>query len=196
MLEFNAARPAERRSHRLKGDASCDILLLRLNVSLNTGHAMNGPSDMLDAADRFRRFLAERGMRLTAQRRLVLQEALRREGHFDAEEFCAALREAGGAVSRATVYRTLRHLRDCGLIREMPQPRGPAKYEHLHADQHHDHMVCIECGRVIEFFDDTLEAVQERVCWRHGFKAMDHRMSIRGLCRACRQPAKKGRREC
>jgi len=163
-----------------------------MNVSVNKPRLTDNPPDLPAAVDRFREFLAEQGMRLTVQRRLILQEAFRQLGHFDAEQLYGVLRAAGRMVSRATVYRTLGHLRECGLIREMPQPRGAAKYEQLHAGKHHGHMVCIECGKVIEFYDEKLEAVQERICRRHDFKGMEHRMSIRGLCKECRRSARKG----
>lgn len=134
----------------------------------------------------FQACLAERGLRLTSQRQHVLAEALATAGHFDAEDLYGALRTAGRHVSLATVYRTLGLLRDCGLIRQAPRWEDRERYESVSGQQHHDHMLCVECGNVIEFCDDELESLQDRVCRRHGFAAMDHRMSIRGVCRACR----------
>ena len=140
--------------------------------------------------DVFRACLAERDLRLTAQRRAVLDEVLHAEGHFDAEDLHAALRAAGKAASMATVYRTLGLLRECGLVRRAPPWEGSERYETVHGQQHHDHMLCMECGRVIEFCDEELEALQARVCRRHGFAPIDHRMGIRGICRACRDRAR------
>jgi len=135
---------------------------------------------------RFRKFLRQRGLRLTRQRRLILQDALRRREHFDVEQMHESLRSAGGNVSMATVYRTLMLLRDCGLVRELLQCRGRVHYEAVVGRKHHDHMVCIRCGRVIEFYDARIEQLQERLCRRHGFLPLEHRMGIRGLCRECR----------
>ena len=163
---------------------------------MNKRTSRRAPADLPVVLDRFRKFLANNGMRFTAQRRLIAEQAFRQPGHFDAEQLYDVFHKAGRNVSRTTVYRTLAHLRDCGLIREMPQLRGPAYYEHLHEHEHHDHMVCVKCGRVIEFCDEGLEALQERICRRRGFRATDHRMSIRGTCRECRRAADGGQDAC
>lgn len=158
-----------------------------LRMSFNSNKAGVSPrSERMAGADaRFRAYLAERGLRLTAQRQLVLAEALRRAGHFDAEELYEAFRAGRKGVSRATVYRTLARLNECGLIKEALRLGGRARYEAVYGINHHDHMVCAECGRVIEFCDEAIEELQERVCRRHGFKPLEHRMGIRGVCRKC-----------
>lgn len=139
-----------------------------------------------------RAYLAERGMRLTAQRRMVVEEVFRRPGHFDAEELYESFRAAGRHVSRATVYRALGHLRECGLVNELLQYRERARYEPVFGQDHHDHMLCVRCGKVIEFRNERIEELQRRICRTHGFKALEHRMGIRGICRECRR-AKKGK---
>jgi len=153
------------------------------------------PADRVARAERqFRSYLADGGLRYTGQRRLILTTALRSVGHFDAEELYETFRAGGEGVSRATVYRTLAHLAECGLIKELLQARGPAFYEAVYGLGHHDHMVCVECGEAIEFCDERIEDLQRRICRRHGFKPIEHRMSIRGLCGKCRAAAtRKGR---
>jgi len=143
-----------------------------------------------DAIEGFRACLARRGLRFTSQRRDVLVEVLASGGHFDAEELHEALRASGRTVSLATVYRTLGLLCDCGLTRRVPRWEDRERYEAVHGQRHHDHMLCVECGRVIEFCDDELEALQRRICRRHGFTPLEHRMGIRGLCRTCRARAR------
>jgi Fur family ferric uptake transcriptional regulator len=138
----------------------------------------------------FRACLAQNGLRLTVQRRDVLTAVLASQGHFAAEELHAALRASGKSVSLATVYRTLGLLCDCGLLRRAPRWEDRQRYESVYGQQHHDHMLCVECGRVIEFCDDELEDLQRRICRRHGFAPMERRMGIRGLCRTCRARAK------
>lgn len=138
----------------------------------------------------FRAYLAQRGLRFTAQRRDVLAEVLAGGGHFGAEELYASLRVTGRSVSLATVYRTLGLLCECGLVRQAPRWEDRERYESVHGQQHHDHMLCVECGRVIEFCDDELEALQSRICRRHGFVPIEHRMGIRGLCGPCRARAR------
>ncbi len=149
-----------------------------------------GSRERAEAVEAFRACLSVRGLRFTAQRQHVLFEALARGGHFDAERLHEGLRAAGRAVSLATVYRTLGLLVDCGLIRQTPRWDDRECYETLRGRSHHDHMLCVECRRVIEFCDDELESLQARICRRYGFEPIDHRMGIRGLCRACRAGGK------
>lgn len=148
---------------------------------------------MKQAHDRFKNYLAARGLRFTRQRRAVLDQVFSIHGHFDAEDLYARLRHNGGSVSRATVYRTLKHLEECKLVREVLRCRGRAHYEHILGHPHHDHMVCVECGKVIEFIEPAIEAQQRKICKRHGFKPLEHRLGIRGICEECRK--KEGKRK-
>lgn len=152
-------------------------------MSVNSKKAMASAG----ALEAFRAYLSSQGLRYTPQRRIVLDQTLGRGGHFDAEELYESCRRAGQNVSRATVYRALGHLRDCGLVKEVLREQGRSCYETVYGHEHHDHMLCMACGRVIEFCDDRIEDLQQRICRRHGFKPLDHRMGIRGLCRDCRR---------
>ncbi|MCK4284157.1 MAG: transcriptional repressor [Candidatus Brocadiae bacterium] len=145
------------------------------------------------ARQRLRAYLARYGLRWTSQRQHVLEGVLRRSRHFDAEELYESLRAAGKGISRATVYRALGHLRDAGLVREVLQCRGRASYEAVYGQEHHDHMLCTECGKVIEFRDERIEELQRRICRRYGFDAQEHRLGIRGVCRECRARRKGSR---
>jgi len=142
----------------------------------------SGPSPLVS----FRAYLAARGLRLTAQRRLVLQEAFQRSGHFTAEELHEKFHNAGASVSLSTVYRTLGLLSEAGLIKEVLRCRGMASYETVFGREHHDHMLCVRCGKVIEFRDDAIEALQRKICREYGFTASEHQLGIRGTCRECR----------
>ncbi len=157
---------------------------MNINSNKTAAPRLSALSHSLLAA--FGAYLASRGLRFTAQRRLVLQEAFRRPGHFTAEELHGEFREAGSSVSLATVYRTLGLLSEAGLIKEVLQSRGMASYETAFGQEHHDHMLCIRCGKVIEFRDDSIEDLQRRICRAHGFTATEHRLGIRGVCRECR----------
>jgi len=134
-------------------------------------------------------YMRQKNLQWTSQRELVLQEILETPAHFDADALLARLRERGHAVSRATVYRTLPHLQACGLIREVLRCQGRAQYERTAT--HHDHMVCVRCGKIIEFRDDRIEKLQENLCRKHGFKPLDHRLGIRGICNECQQRAER-----
>lgn len=132
-----------------------------------------------------REFLAGQGLRLTEQRVAVHEGMLACRGHFSAEGLHDGLRQSGHQVSQATVYRTLSHLKECGLVREVSRQEGRALYESVHGQAHHDHMVCVACGRVIEFCDERIEELQRLICRRHRFEPLEHRMIIRGRCEAC-----------
>jgi len=146
-----------------------------------------------EAAGRLRAWLADRGLRLTRQRRAIVEAVADSDGHFDAEELYDAFHARGIQMSRATVYRTLGHLRQCGMVREAMQRGGRARYEATCWQAHHDHLVCVNCGRVIEFCDERIEQLQDGICERHGFEPVEHHLSIRGLCRKCAR-ARRNRR--
>lgn len=139
-----------------------------------------------DATARFTDFLAERGLRLTAQRRVIADIFFRTEGHHSAEEIARAVREQHSGIGPATVYRTLKLLREAGLATGMNTGDGLARYESPFRRAHHDHLVCRHCGRIVEFENDQIEALQQRVAERHGFVVTDHRLELFGVCGACR----------
>jgi len=141
---------------------------------------------------RFQEYLSSRNLRMTPERRSVLEVILSQEGHFDAEELLEFLRGHERPVSRATLYRTLDHLRGAGLVKMHRFGRGHALYEADYDRSHHDHMVCDGCGTVIEFVNDEIERLQEEVCSQHGFRSTNHVMQIFGVCRNC-QEAKPGK---
>jgi Fur family transcriptional regulator, ferric uptake regulator len=136
---------------------------------------------------RFREYLRGQNLRMTPERRTVLEVILSREGHFDAEELLRFLRRKNQAVSRATLYRTLDHLLGAGLVKMHRFGRGHALYEHIYGRHHHDHMVCDRCRRVIEFMNEEIERLQDEVCEAYGFRATNHVMQIFGICDACRE---------
>jgi Fur family transcriptional regulator, ferric uptake regulator len=143
----------------------------------------------MDQGDRFRSFLRENGLTFTAARQAILEGIVGTEGHFDADELHGLLRKRGETLSAATIYRALPLFVKSGIITETLRGQGRSRYEHAWGHDHHDHLECISCGRIIELKDDELEKVQERMCKRNGFSPVDHRLTIRGYCAAC---AKKG----
>lgn len=137
--------------------------------------------------ERLRDYLRERNLRMTPERRWVLQGVLSREGHFDAEELLQFLHRRHMPVSRATLYRTLDHLTASGLVKRHRFGQGHALFEHIYGRQHHDHLVCDRCGAVIEFVNDEIERLQELVCSEHDFLSTNHVMQIFGVCARCRE---------
>jgi Fur family ferric uptake transcriptional regulator len=143
----------------------------------------------MDAAARFSRFLASHSLRLTRERRAILDEMLRVRGHFDADALLSHFRRKGRPVSRATLYRTLARLVEAGLVHKIEMAKGQARYEVMVGRHHHDHMICLACGRIVEFESREIERLQEEICRRKGFTMTGHMHQIRGRCSACRNLA-------
>ncbi len=141
---------------------------------------------------RFHEFIRGRGMRVTAERRALLEEIFSHHRHLDAEDLYGALRDRGIPISRATVYRNLELLARAGMVRKHRLGQGRYLFEHLHAGQEHDHLVCTSCDRVVEFQSPGIAALQVEICRAHGFEPRRHGLEIHGLCREC---AAKARRE-
>jgi len=137
---------------------------------------------------RFGSYLARKGLRSTPERRAIAREALRIVEHFDPEDLQSRLRRKGTRVSRATIYRTLEHLIDSGLVRKtsLDLEHKTSFYENTLVRRHHEHMVCLGCGTVIEFTAPKIEALQDEICRKHHFKPIRHTHQIMGLCRKCR----------
>ena len=141
-----------------------------------------------DHAQEFEKFLRSRHLRMTAGRRRILEAVFSIHGHhFDADELHARLKNEGSGVSRATVYRTLDLLAASGLVAKAHFGEDQARYEQIYGHHHHDHMICEGCGRIIEFSNLEIEALQERVCAEHGFRASRHSLRIFGLCARCQR---------
>src|SRR5580765_2911695 len=135
--------------------------------------------------DIFRKYLEKRGLKLTAERHAVFDELFARHEHFEADELLVRLRAKHKKISRATIYRTLELLVDSGIVGRVRIGESGYRYERLRAGQHHDHLICNECGRVIEFFEPRIESLQDDVCERYGFLPLSHGRQMRGICRKC-----------
>ncbi len=138
----------------------------------------------------FSQYLKGKDLKLTSQRELILEAFLSQGGHVSAEELYQKAREKQPHVGFATVYRTLKHLTQCGLARELDFGDGRIKYEPEFNRRHHDHMICTQCGTYIEFLNPRIEELQEQVSRKHGFKITSHRMQLYGLCQKCQKNVK------
>ena len=141
---------------------------------------------------RFEGFLRGRKLKLTGERMAILGAVFARERHFDAETLHADLRATGAEISRATVYRTLDLLVQCGLVRKDSLGASHANYEAARDNEHHDHLICLNCSQVIEFFRPDLETLQDEICSENAFKPMHHSLQIFGLCSLCKDKADEG----
>ncbi|TAN37570.1 MAG: transcriptional repressor [Nitrospirae bacterium] len=135
----------------------------------------------------FQRFLVEKKLKLTKERIEVLNEVFSFHGHFGPEQLYIRLKSSGSKASRASVYRTVNLLVESGLVERVTRTDKGNIYEHTFGHSHHDHMVCISCNRVIEFYSENLEKLQEEICRKNVFSGTNHLLEIRGYCEACRQ---------
>ena len=133
----------------------------------------------------FRKFLKSEGLRFTPERAIILEEAFSIHEHFEAEDLVFSIRRHGHRVSKATVYRTLALLVQCGLLREVIFGERHSHYEHVFGHKHHDHLICLKCGKIIEFSEETIERLQKSVCAQYRFEPVRHRLEITGTCEDC-----------
>ena len=130
--------------------------------------------------------LRNSGVRLTPQRQLVVRRAVAYL-HFTAEELVKDVQSLDPSVARGTVYRTLALLHDAGVVEKHDFRYGPPNYEVTFAKAHHDHLMCIRCGEIIEFQEPRVETLQQEVVARYGYQLLSHTHKLYGLCRACQK---------
>ncbi|MFI5201644.1 MAG: Fur family transcriptional regulator [Candidatus Kapaibacterium sp.] len=143
--------------------------------------------------EHFRKFLQEGQYRITPERFDVLDAVLAWNDHFDADNLFIYLKNNGSKVSRATVYKTLSLLHECGLVSRYRFSQGHAQYEKTTDRPHHDHMVCTKCGKIVEFENARVERLQDDACAQFGFTPMYHSFQIFGVCLECRTVGTNGR---
>lgn len=141
----------------------------------------------LSLAD-IREKLSAKQYKLTSQRQIVLQTFLDHHNeHLSAEEVHNMLREQAAEIGLATVYRTLELLSDLGILQKMDFGDGRNRYE-INENQtphHHHHLICLKCGKVKEFGDDTLDALETTIAHKSDFLIVDHHLKFYGYCREC-----------
>ena len=141
--------------------------------------------------EQFKEYLRKEKLKFTKERETILTEVLKRRDHFDADELSSDLRSAGLKVSRATVYRTLDILYEIGVVHKATLGHKHNHYENMVGRKHHDHLVCLNCDKVIEFVDDEIERLQVEVCKKLGFEMKRHNLQIFGYCSHCSADMKK-----
>lgn len=130
-------------------------------------------------------FLREKDLKLTEQRKTILKFFLGTEIHISAEELYDLIKQSHPGIGLTTVYRTLKLFCDSGLANEIKFADGVSRYEHRFEHAHHDHLICIQCGKYIEVVDPEIEALQQRLALRHRFRILNHRMELYGVCSDC-----------
>jgi Fur family ferric uptake transcriptional regulator len=150
---------------------------------------------MTEEQEVFLKHIQKQGLKRTAQRDLILEVFLRTEGHVSGDDLYRLVRDDDPTVGQTTVYRTLKLLTDAGLAREVRFGDGRAHYEHNYKHPHHDHMICSECGKIIEFYSPELEAIQDAMALKHKFELTSHLLRMIGVCADCRRQERDKKRE-
>jgi len=136
--------------------------------------------------DQLKTFLKKKGFKSTRQRDIVVTEFFRQGEHVTAEELYREVARNNKEIGLTTVYRTLKLLHKSGLATERVFADNLTRYEPLSADDHHDHLICLQCGSITEFENAKIEKMQQRVAEEFGFLSVSHKMELYGYCSACR----------
>lgn len=138
----------------------------------------------------FEEHIKKSGLRKTAQRELILEVFLSTEEHLSSEDLYWLVQKEDPSLGQTTVYRTLKLLTEAGLAREVRLGDGRTYYEHHFDHEHHDHMICTECGKVIEFYSAEIEALQDQMADKFKFRPTHHSLRILGVCDDCQEKEK------
>ena len=130
-------------------------------------------------------YLEKNHLKQTRQREVVLQTFLEAKRHVTSEDLYQAVREQHANIGYTTVYRTMKLLVEAGLATERHFDDGITRYEI--EQEHHDHLVCVKCGKIQEFESDSIERTQSEIAAQHGFEILRHRHELYGHCAACRE---------
>ena len=131
-------------------------------------------------SDRIEKLCLEKNMRMTEQRRVIARVLSTASDHPDVEELHRRSHAVDPHISIATVYRTVRLFEEAGIIDRLDFRDGRSRYEE-HTDEHHDHLIDMKTGKVVEFVDEEIEALQEAIARKLGYKLVDHRLELYGV---------------
>jgi Fur family ferric uptake transcriptional regulator len=137
-----------------------------------------------------RDYISQNKLKFTEQRELILEVFLSTKSHVTAEELYQIVSKQYPMIGLATVYRTLNLLSECGLVQQRQFGDGQARYELVH--EHHDHLICTKCRKIIEFENEKIEQLQEQIAEQHGFVIQTHKHELYGICSDCQDKDTKG----
>ena len=141
--------------------------------------------------ERFRDFIRERGLKNTRQRDDIARWFFAVKGHHNADEIYRQVQNESPGIGFSTVYRTMKLLCEAGLVQERHFGDSEALYENV--STHHDHCICTSCGKIMEFENPQIEALQEAVARDFGFQLTSHKMELYGLCASCARAQRPGK---
>ncbi len=139
-----------------------------------------------DRMSTFHSRLRENGLKSTGQRDDIARVFFELRRHISAEELYAEVKKVNPHVGYATIYRTLKLLKECDLLVERHFDEGQARYE-VAGEHHHDHFICERCGKIMEFENDELERLQQAIAQKLGVLLAHHKLELYGLCADCRK---------
>lgn len=139
----------------------------------------------MNLEERFRDYLKNKGLKFTPERRLIFKEIISFKEHFDIDKLYGKIRRKNKLLSLATIYRTLPHLVNSGLIKEVLRSQRKSQYEKNYGFPHHDHLICIRCRKITGFKEEEIERLQDKVCSKYGFRPLEHYLGIKGYCKSC-----------
>jgi Fur family ferric uptake transcriptional regulator len=138
------------------------------------------------AHERLATWIASRGLKATRQRDLIVDTFFSTEGHLSVDELLEKAKARDATLGAATVYRTMKILTDAGLASARHFEGGQTRYEAALDRHHHDHLICTSCGSIVEFENERIEELQDRVASEHDFSITHHKLEMYGLCKDCR----------
>jgi len=140
---------------------------------------------IVDAKQKFEQFVANKGLRRTGQRVKVLDVFLATERHVTVQGLHDLVRRKHKGIGYATVARTVKLMCESGLCRQVDFGDGALRYEHKYDHEHHDHLICVECGRLEEIYSPKLEKLQHELVRKYDYVQQSHKLDIFGLCPEC-----------
>lgn len=134
----------------------------------------------------FDEYISKNNLKHSEQRIKILEIFLRCERHLTADELYRLVKKVLPSVGYATIYRTLKLFSESGICRDIKLEDGITRYEPLYGHEHHDHLICIKCGKFVEVVDPEIEKLQEKLAHSKGFVPVRHKLEMYGLCKKCK----------
>jgi Fur family ferric uptake transcriptional regulator len=154
-----------------------DYHIMKMKVKVKNNRGLND----------FKKCKSERGLKTSRKRLAIIEYFLREDKHFSIEELYNEVKKINPGISYSTVYRALKLLANCNLARVCSFGDGTTRFEPAHKAEHHDHLVCQQCGKIIEFENTEIESLQKRVAQKHNFFVVFHKLELYGICRDCQK---------
>lgn len=137
--------------------------------------------------DRYRSYLSMNNKRFTRERDEILTVVMSIEGHFSQKQLYDFLKERIPNINRTTIYRNLPDLEKCNILRRVQTGDASWHYEHTSGHTHHDHLLCMSCGDIIEVQSEEMEKIQNEICVKYDFLEIKHQLCIQGICGNCQR---------